>query len=286
MPNSSTLSVLTGQQVAPLIIEPLTRESVALAATTVANTDQQSYRIPRITADPSADWIGPNTEIEASEATGADLTVIPAKVAGVSYIANELANDSDPQAAGIIGQRIAVDIARRIDRAFFGPVITDTGDTDYNALRPVGLESITGTALNNVDANPTAGLDPYIDALAAAESEGVQLTSWVLNPTDAATLAKVKTGTGSNVLLLGGGAENGPSRTILGIPVRTSPYVTTGTAWGIPAARTFTVLRRDTEVVIDRSARFAFDQTAIRAICRLGFGFPHARAIIRIKDVA
>lgn len=286
MPNSSTLSVLTGEQVAPLIVEPLTRESVALAASTVVNTDQASYRIPRITADPSADWLAPNTEIEASEATGADLTITPAKVAGISYIANELANDSDPQAAGIIGQRLAVDIARRIDRAFFGPVITDDLDPDYNSVRPLGLESITGPALNNVDAAPTTGLDPYIDALAAAEAEGVDLTSWVLNPTDAATLAKIKTGTGSNVLLLGAGAENGPSRTILGIPVRTSPYVATGTAWGIPAARTFVVLRRDTEVVIDRSARFEYDQTAIRAVCRIGFGFPHARGIVRIKDIA
>lgn len=286
MANSSTLSVLTGEQVAPLIVEPLTRESVALSASTVVNTDQAAYRIPRITADPSADWLAPNTEIEASEATGADLTITPAKVAGISYIANELANDSDPQAAGIIGQRLAVDIARRIDRAFFGPVITDNLDPDYNAVRPVGLESITGTALNNIDAAPTTGLDPYIDALAAAEAEGVDLTSWVLNPTDAAALAKVKTGTGSNVLLLGGGAENGPSRTILGIPVRTSPYVPSGTAWGIPAARTFVVLRRDTEVVIDRSARFEYDQTAIRAVCRIGFGFPHARGIVRIEDVA
>lgn len=286
MANSSTLSVLTGEQVAPLIVEPLTRESVAMAASTVARTDQAEYRIPRITADPSADWIGPNTEIEASEATGADLTVTPAKVAGISYIANELANDSDPAAAGIIGQRLAVDIARRIDRAFFGTVITAPADPDYNAVRPVGLESITGPSLNTIDAIPTSGLDVYIDALAAAEGEGVELTSWVLNPTDAATLAKVKTGTGSNVLLLGGGAENGPSRTILGIPVRTSPHVTAGTAWGIPAARTFVVLRRDTEVVIDRSARFEFDQTAIRAICRIGFGFPHARGIVRIKDVA
>ncbi|MFC7789731.1 phage major capsid protein [Microbacterium sp. MAHUQ-60] len=286
MANSSTLSVLTGEQVGPLITEPLTRESVALAVSTVVNTDQAAYRIPRITDDPSADWLDANTEIQASEATGADLTVNPAKVAGISYIANELANDSDPQAAGIIGQRLAVDIARRIDRAFFGTVITDDQDADYNAVRPVGLESIAGASLNNIDAVPTAGLDAYIDALAAAESEGVELTSWVLNPTDAATLAKVKTGTGSNVLLLGGGAENGPSRTILGIPVRTSPSVTSGTAWGIPAARTFVVLRRDTEVVIDRSARFEYDQTAIRAVCRIGFGFPHARGIIRIKDVA
>ena len=286
MPHNSTLSVLTGEQVGPLVIEPLSRESIALAVSTIAKTDAATFRIPRITDDPSAEWLEPNTEIQASEATGDNLTITPAKVAGISYVANELANDSDPQAAGIIGQRLAVDIARKIDRAFFGAIITDDADPDYNAVRPRGLQSIAGDGLNNVDATPTGGLDAYIDALAAAESEGVELTSWALNPTDAATLAKVKTGTGSNVLLLGGGAENGPSRTILGIPVRTSPAVPAGTAWGIPQARTFVVLRNDTEVVIDRSARFAFDQTAIRAICRVGFGFPHARGIVRIKDVA
>lgn len=286
MPNNTTLNVLTGEQVGPLVIEPLTRESVAFAVSTIANTDAAKYRIPRITADPSSDWLAPNAEITASEATGDDITVEPAKVAGISYVANELANDSDPAAAGIIGQRLAVDIARRIDRAFFGAVITDDEDPDYNAVRPLGLQSIAGPALNSIDATPTGGLDAYIDALAAAESEGVEITAWTLNPNDAATLAKVKTGTGSNVLLLGGGAESGPARTILGIPVHTSPFIPAGTAWGIPQARTFVVLRSDTEVVIDRSARFTYDQTAIRAVCRVGFGFPHARGIVRIQDVS
>lgn len=281
---SESLNTLTGAEVGPLIIEPLSRESLAFAASTVVQTKESTYRIPRITEDPSADWLDANTEIEASEATGADLSITPAKIAGISYIANELANDSTPEASAIIGQRLAIDIARKIDHAFFAPIITDTGDPDYNPVRPHGLEAITGPALNQIDALPSTGLDAYVDALAAAEGEGVTISTWALNPKDAAALAKLRTGTGSNALLLGAGAENGPSRTLLGIPVQTSLHIPEGTAWGIPQDRSFVVLRSDTEVVVDRSARFQYDQTAIRAVCRVAFGFPHSRALVKITS--
>ncbi len=52
--------------------------------------------------------------------------------------------------------------------------------------------------------------------------------------------------------------------------------------WLVPRDRVFVVLRTDPEVIADRSAAFTSDRTAIRCILRVGFGFPHEQAIVRV----
>ena len=55
-------------------------------------------------------------------------------------------------------------------------------------------------------------------------------------------------------------------------------------AWGIPKARTVTVLRKGTEVVRSKDAGFYNDAVDIRAIARVGFGFLQPASVIRLYD--
>lgn len=280
MANSSTLKTYLGvTEVGPLIVKPVEAASLALQLTTVVNTAGASFRFPRITSDPSAAWIAENAEITASEATADDVPVTPKKVAGLSIISNELANDTSPEAAGVIGGGLARDIARKVDQAFFG---TAPGNTN---VQPGGLEYLAAT-VESIAADPAAGIDAFIDAIAAAEALGVTLDAFVTDPATARALAKLKVGTGSNLPLFGVGATNGIERNVLGVPLHVSPYVVAGTAWGIPKARVFSVLREDVTLDIDSSAFFTKDQTAIRGIMRIGFGFVQPEAIIKIKAAA
>ena len=72
---------------------------------------------------------------------------------------------------------------------------------------------------------------------------------------------------------------------IFGVPLPISPEAPAGTVWGLPAERVVTAVRRDAEVKADRSVFFTSDRVAVRATCRVGFGFPHTAALVRIRLV-
>ncbi|MDE0545445.1 phage major capsid protein [Microbacterium sp. C7(2022)] len=279
----STLNILRGEESGPLLIEPLSNASVAMRVSQVIATDQERYRIPKIVSDPTTAWIGESEDIPESDLAAENVSTTPAKVAGIVFIPNELAEDTTPAAAEIIGRRLVQGVVPKVDAAFFG-IAPDEEDPDYEAHRPAGLESINVASLSHVDAAPTS-IDPFIDGLAAAEAEGAELTSWVMHPDTAKTLAKLKAGTGSNVPLLGT-VEAGTRRVIQGVPISTSPHVTPGTVWGIPEDRSIIVVRKDVELMASQHWGFKKDQLAVRVVARIGFLFPAARSLVKISQAA
>lgn len=146
---------------------------------------------------------------------------------------------------------------------------------------PSGLESVDYTL---VDAGSTFDdLDPFAEAVSKAEVVGAQITAWVTHPTTLLALAQLKKlTTGSNEPLLQPDPTMPTRRQILGVPLYWSPYVDQGAVWGVPGARTFVVLRSDAELVVDPSAYFSKDSLGIRSTMRVGFGFPHPEAIVRV----
>jgi len=64
----------------------------------------------------------------------------------------------------------------------------------------------------------------------------------------------------------------------------TSPYVTTtnNVVWGISQSQAFMVVRETAEVESDRSVFFTSHRVAVRAIVRLGFGFPNPPTLVKI----
>lgn len=272
--NSNLRSFIGINETGPLLVEPISAASRAIAVTTLLTSAGVTYRIPKITEDPSAAWVAEGQEIPLSEATGDEVVITPTKIAALTKFSNELANDTSPAAAKIIGDGIARDIAKNIDRAFFG------AKPAAGSVQQGGLESCAYTLLI---ADPTASLDPYVDAMSIADGLGVTLDVFVVDTQTGSALAKMKTSGGSNQPLLSPTANNGTTRTIHGVPYVVSPFVLPGTVWGIPKDRAYTVLREDVQIDIDTSVYFKTDETAIRGTARVGFGFPQPEAIIKIQ---
>jgi HK97 family phage major capsid protein len=263
-------------QYGPIITEPVQRESVAMQVSTVLTTGSHAMNIPVVTDDPGAAWVAEGAEITPDDGTFAETAVTPAKVAGLTIISRELADDSSPAALQIVGSGLARSIADQVDRAFFGALA---------APAPAGLEAVVGvTAI----AAPLAfeDLDPFAAAISAAETVGTTITSFVANPTDALSLAQLRDETGSNRPLLGTDPTVPTRRVILGVPLLTSPHVTAGTVWALPRDRTMVIRRQEVDLQASSEAYFSSDRIGVRAIMRIGFAFPHAAAIVRIERAA
>lgn len=278
-----TLSTGTGSpilrpaQVGDLLVQPVTRESVAAQVCTVVFTESHEYRIPIVSADPSASWVAEGDEIAISDATLTEKTVTPAKIAGLSVISRELANDSSPEAADEVGQGLARDIARKLDQAFFAGLPAPAAD---------GLAELSGHSIVQLTATTWADTDWAPTAISMADAVGATIDTFVANPADALALATLKDETGSNRPLLSTDATMPTRRVVAGVPLLTSPYVPAGTVWGIPRPRVVLVVREDAEVTADASVFFTSDRVAVRAVMRAGFGFPHAAALVQVSLAA
>lgn len=274
-PSGGTHGLLP-DEIGALIVQPVRAKSVALRVASVVTTISHEYRVPIVEGDAGAAWVAEAGEIVASDAAFDELVVRPQKVAGLSIISRELAEDSAPSAQQLVGEGLAQSIATKIDAAFFGNTIENG---------PSGLLSVTG--VQTVDTGGTiANTDPFAHALSLAETVGAAVTSFIANPATVLELSKVKKQTGSNEPLLGYDASQPTQRQVLGVPLIPSPAVAVGDVWAIPQIKVLVVLRDDVRLEVDRSRYFETDRIGIKATMRVGIAFPHAAAIVRLHDAS
>lgn len=246
-------------QEAALAFQP----SVAQTVTTASN----EYRVPVQVEDVAAAWTAEAEEIAPSDPTLDEITVIPSKVAGLTMISRELAEDSAPSAAELVGASLARALTLQVDRGFLGNL------KETNPAAPRGLDS-----LEDVTAVPGAldSLDSIHEGIAAAAAEGGAPTVLLVNPADLLTLALLKDQTGSNRALI----ED--TTTIAGLPVVSSRHVSAGKLWLLDAQQIVTVLREDVTLAVSHDSHFTSDRVALRATLRVGFAFPRPAALVRI----
>ena len=125
---------------------------------------------------------------------------MPKKLAGLTVITNELANDSDPAALQVVGDGLVRDLQTKIDAAFFA-------NTTSNG--PSGLGSLT--SVQHVASGSIADLDWAAEAISLAETVGVQLSAFVANPATVLDIQTLKVATSYNQPLLGVDAARPPS---------------------------------------------------------------------------
>jgi HK97 family phage major capsid protein len=256
-----------------LVVQPALALSVFAQVATTVTTGSTHYRIPIVSADPTASWVAEGAEISPSDPTLQELVVTPPKVAGLTIISRELADDSNPAAAQVVGDGLARDIARRIDQAAFAGL---------SAPAPAGLSTLSGVS-TYVNASAYSNLDFAAQAISKAEVVGAKVTAFVTNPATALALATLKTGTGSNAPLLGSDPTAATSRSILGVPLYVSQYVAANTLWAIDSAGAWLVVRDDATVEADHSVYFTSDRVAVRATMRAGFGFVHPASVVKVS---
>lgn len=250
-----------------LITKPIAELALAFRPelATVVTTAAATFNIPIVEEDAGASWVAEGAEITPDDPVLGELPVTPSKVAGLTIVSRELARDSSPDAQTIVGDGLARSIINQVNAAWLGNLAAP-------ALK--GLASLTG---KSVAIGDLINLDPFALAVSSAENQGASITGWVLSPTDALKIAMLKTGTGSNQAL------TETPRVILGRPVFVDAKVPAGTAWGVDATTAITVLREDVELAVSEDAYFSSDRIAIRATCRIGFGFPKPAAMVQLS---
>lgn len=270
---TNTANAWTPETIGELLVQPLQTESVAARIGLFkTGLSGDKMRFPVVTADPSAAWVDEGEEIPVSNATLDEVDVPFKKVAGLTIISRELAEDSSPSAADEIGRGLVRDIARKVDIAMF---------RDAGAKAPAGLAQLKGYTQVEAPAD-LADLDPYISARFRAAAVGAELAAYVLSPADAEALALVKESSTSAKRLLTESAGLPGSLAIDGIPVVTSPALTDGISWAIPKDSLRVGVRQDAQVDVDHSAFFTSDRVAVRGTMRVAFGFGHPKAVVQI----
>lgn len=264
--------ILTPEEVGQLVVQPVTAASVAMQIATVVQTNSNEFRIPIVTNDAIAAWTPEGSDITASDAGVDEITVKPDKLAALSIISNELANDSSPAATELVGNSIGRDLARKVDAAFFADATTNGPD---------GIESIT---YQSTSISTLTNTDAFAEAISLAENVGATVTAFVANAATVLKLSKVKQTTESNLPLLQPDPTLPTRRQILGVPLWSVPatVVPNDVVWAIDGSRVFIIVRQDVDLRIDESRYFESDRLGIRATMRIGFGFPHEEAVVCI----
>lgn len=272
--NSGLQTAWTPEDYGKLIDTVIAEKSIAFQVGTVISTSSETIRFPRLTADPAVGWYAENTQISLTDPTTNELVVTPKKVAGLTQISNEAADDSNPAVADQVGRSLARSIAKKVDAAFFGNTVTNG---------PAGLLSLTVGEIDT-DTLPFTNLDAFHTAKADALADGATLTHFVLAPDVALALSTTKElTTGSNRGLL---ETVGDGVTLAGVPVLVSTDVAAGNAWGIDSSQVFVVQRTGTTVTRSADAAFDFDAQQVRATARISWGFANPAGIVRIYDTA
>ncbi|MDN4639699.1 phage major capsid protein [Agreia sp. PsM10] len=260
-----------------LVVATASKLSVALRVGVTHVTERNEFRIPLVTSELQAAWVGEaQPATESNIGTGEEI-VKPKKTIAYSRLSAELVDDSDPGAAenvGLSGSRALADI---IDAALFG-------SADGAGNIPKGLGAFNDAALTTLSAGAAwTNVDPFSDAVYDVDTAGGTLTSFIANPADAKIIAKLKKEAGSNEPLLATDATSPTKRVLSGLPLFTSLRVPAGTIYGIDAQNLHIVVRKGTTIDLDRSVFHQTDEVAVRVLSRVGFGYSHPKSIARIK---
>lgn len=285
--NNDGRSILRPEQVSQLVVQPLIARSVALQIASVITVGNNVLRVPIVNSDPVADWTPEGAEIAVSDSALSELSIRPKKLAALSVVSSELANDSSPAALQVVGDGLVRDLARKVDGAMFGLPASPEAPAGLATLADVS-EVVVGTtavtaALPTVDGASPEAMDWAIIAQSKAEALNTRITAFVTSPGRAAWLEFQKESEISHRGLLQPDPTSPTGRVVNGVPLYTSPAVDDDTVWGLPTNHVIAAMRQDTTVEADRSAFFSSDRVALRAIMRLAFGFSYPEAVVKIR---
>ncbi|APX32411.1 hypothetical protein BH708_06385 [Brachybacterium sp. P6-10-X1] len=248
-----------------LITDPVAEAALAFQPSIAqrVTTSGKTFRVPVLVEDAAAAWTAEGEEIAPSDPTLDEIEVTPAKVAGLTTISRELAEDSSPSAADQVGKSLARALTLQVDKGFMG---------NLAAPAAKGLGSITPTVVSGA----LDSLDSIHEAKAAAAAEGGAPSVLLVNPADLLALAVLKDQADSNRALLA------DTSVVAGLPVVSSRHVAAGSLWMLDATQIVTVLREDVTLAVSHDSHFTSDRVALRATLRVGFAFPKPAALVRI----
>jgi HK97 family phage major capsid protein len=260
----------------------LRARSVVLAASPIVlDTINTALVVPKVSGSATVGPVSENTEITGSDPTLTGITLAPKKFAALVRASNEALEDSTPQLRAVI----ADDLIREMSTYLDAQMLIGTGADGQIK----GLANTTGATAQAINATPT--LDHFADAIAALEASNGDLTraAFFIAPRTWARLRKQATTTGEYILSAGDPTQaTRPS--VFGVPVFTSSNIpvnltvgqSTNNSLGILADMSQVLVGRrlDTEILMDMSRWFEYDQTAVRVVSRVDMQVGNAAAVV------
>lgn len=272
-----TTSAPTGVSLSPeeraqLIIQPLERDSLALRTARVLRTIRDQVQVPLLADDVPTDFVAEGAELPQGEPVVNEATLRPRKIAAMTVLSSELAEDSEPEAVSLIGQSIARSIRTKLDQAY---LFAATG-----GLPSPGV--LTGTSI--VDGGVLgANLDAISDAITTVEANGGTANVITMSPATWGRIAKVKTEGTSNAPLLGVDGTPVGERSLFGVPVFVDSAVVADVIGVWDSNAVAVALRRDVKVESDTSRYFDTDSVAIRATLRADWTVLDPQRVVKIS---
>lgn len=273
-----TTSQPTGEALSPeerseLIIGPLQREALALRTTRVLQTSRDAVQVPLLTEDVPTDWVAEGQELPTGEPDVREVTLRPAKLAALTSISSELAEDSEPGAAELIGQSIARSLRSKLDMSF----VSAAG----GGLPSAGVftTATAGAALG-------ASLDAVSDAITTVEAAGGTADVIVMSPSVWGRVRKLRTEDTANTPLLGVEGQPAGQRTLFGVTVFVDATVPDDTIGVWDSSAVAVALRRDVKVETDTSVYFSSDNVAVRATLRAAWAVLDPARVVTVDASA
>lgn len=260
---------------APLILDPLGQQSVAMRTSNVMHVVGSVTQVP-FASGPTSGWVAEGATITETDPAIAEITLTPKKLAALTILSRELATDSSPAAVNVVGQSIARSLRIQLDKAFLSASAPVT-----NA--PGGVLHATGIGTGALSA--ATGLDGIVDAIATIEAAGWTPDAAVMAPATWSTLAKVKIETGSVVSLLSSptqGVGGDLGRSIFGLPVYLAPGCPADTVAVWDSHAIAFALREDVTVAVSNDYAFKADSVAVRATLRADWAPVDVNAVVAL----
>lgn len=275
--SDAAAGIIRPEELGQLILQVVTQESVALQVATQIPCTAQQFRFPILTDDVPAGWFDEGDPITLEQPGVDQLVCTPKKLASITQISSELAEDSSPEAANLVRDSLARSAARVLDKAFFGNTVSKG---------PSGVQSVE---YQTVDAGSAFGnADPFTEAQTKLEKVGATATSFTANADTVLTLNKIKEFTGtitSNKPLLEPDPTQPTKKAINGVTlysVADTVAVNNNWVWCFDKSRTFVVVRREIQIDVSPHAAFTSDSILVRLTMRAAPAFPHPAACVLV----
>lgn len=277
--STGTAGAFTPAEFSKNFVDLMAPSSVVLASgVNRVATNASEWKTPVVTSDFTPAFVGELADLPTGGFAAGLLTVKPMKIGTSEMLSSEFVNDSD----GVSLNAISRSMLRTLALGFDKQALTGTAGAD----KFVGIANTAGIQTLALTAAPT-DLKPFADAFGKLEDVSAMPTVVVMNPTRWAQLLGLKDTTGRQLLSAGAGSgTDGINRSILGVPVKVSPYVDANTILVYDASEIYAVIRKDATFETSSDAGFFKDGIGARAIMRAAIAVPNAAAVVKMTIAA
>ena len=277
--DSTTANALIQEQVASVLVEPLTAASVILGATPGPTVFQSSepLRIPTLTGTFNPSWVGENERIPDDEtADFGEIELMPTSrksVKTIVRVSNELIRMAKIGVAGVLQNRVVTDVRDKLDTALLMGDGVD--DTVTGILEQPG---VTEAPFDPADP------DTILDGLAWLAGNEITPNRLIMNGGDFFAIRKLKDADGRGLLqtdLTGEAAYR-----LHGVPVSVSNKVPAGRAVLADMSQIAVVRDTDARVTLLPERYAEYDQMGIRVTTRYDLGLIRPEGVLILDSSA